>query len=82
MEAAELTEALKAIAAASRLDQRLWDANDVAAYLKLSADHTRKHILTRRDFPNPCELPGKGGEPIKRWRAVDVRDWAERWRKA
>jgi hypothetical protein len=78
---AEAIELLKRIADAQTLDARLWDTADVAAFLKLSEAHTRAHIMTRSDFPAPVDLPGKGKEPIRRYRPVDVRDWAEKWRK-
>jgi hypothetical protein len=64
------------------IDSRLWDAADVALFLKLTTDYVRKFIVTRSDFPAAIELPGKGKEPITRYRPVDVRDWSERFRVA
>lgn len=65
---------------AAGFDSRLWDTADVALFLKLNPDHVRKFICTRADFPAPVDLPGKGSEPIRRFRPVDVRDWSERFR--
>ncbi len=79
-EAADLADALKAIASAQTLHARLWDTADVAAFLKLNTAYCRANIVTRGDFPAPCDIPGTGSEPIRRWRPVDVRDWAEKWR--
>lgn len=77
----EIAELLLRIADVKTLDARLWDTADVAAYLKLSAPHVRRHILTRSDFPAAADLPGAGDEPIKRFRPVDVRDWSEKFRR-
>lgn len=76
----ELTDILKRIADVRTLDARLWDTADVAAFLKLNTTHVRRHIITRSDFPAAMDLPGMGKEPIKRFRPVDVKDWAERFR--
>jgi len=75
-----VAEAINEFRKTSRLDSRLWDTADVAEFLKLNPAYTRAHILTRGDFPKSVDLPGKGREPIRRYRPVDVRDWAEKWR--
>lgn len=76
----DVTQLLKQIANTQRIDARLWDTADVAEFLKLNADYTRRSIVTRGDFPKPVDLPGSGKEPIRRYRPEDVRDWAERFR--
>lgn len=75
-----VAEAIHALRKAHDVDARLWDTADVAEFLKLNPAYTRAHILTRSDFPKSVDLPGKGREPIRRYRPVDVRDWAEKWR--
>lgn len=76
----EVTALLKTIAGNMATDGRLWKTADVAGFLNLNPDYVREHILTRGDFPKAVDLPGKGREPIRRYRAQDVRDWAEKWR--
>lgn len=76
----EFTDLLKRALELKSLDSRLWDAADVAAFLKLNVAHVRRHILTRGDFPQAVSLPGSGKEPITRYRPDDVRDWAELYR--
>ena len=79
--AEELGELLKRIVNVQTLDARLWDFADVAMFLKLNVVHVRKFIATRGDFPAPVDLPGAGSEPIRRYRAVDIRDWSEKFRR-
>lgn len=59
----------------------LWDAADVAAYLKVSTQHLYNHkVLTRADFPRALVVPITDERPTKRWRAVEVANWAQRIR--
>ena len=76
----DLIDVLTRIANVSTLDARLWGTADMAVFLKLNTDHARVHIMSRKDFPAPVDLPGRGKEPIRRYRTIDVRDWAEKWR--
>lgn len=73
-------DVLKRITEAHTFDSRLWSTEDVALFLGLNPAYARAHILTRSDFPAAVMLPGSGEKSIKRYRPVDVRDWAEKWR--
>lgn len=72
---------MKALAEAQLLQQRMWDTEDVAAFLKLNVAYVRAHIVTQSTFPAPSEIPGAKKKAIRRWRPVDVQDWAEKWRR-
>ncbi len=77
---AEITDIIRQVVGVQALNGRLWDTADVAAFLKLNPAYVREHILTRSDFPGSIDLPGKGKEPIRRYRPGDVQDWAEKYR--
>lgn len=57
----------------------LWDAADIAGYLRRSTAVVREHVVCLPDFPRPIRLPGRGGvgksHPL--WKAVEVIEWAE-----
>lgn len=78
---AEIEDIVRQVVGVQDLNGRLWTTADVAAFLCLNPDYVRAHILTRSDFPGGIDLPGKGKEPIRRYRPGDVRDWAEKYRR-
>ena len=51
------------------------DADDVAAYLGFSVDHTRQRILCRPDFPKALRVTGH-----PRWKRSEVEVWADELR--
>ena len=54
----------------------LWTAEDIASYLKLSADTTERRVVTRSDFPAPLQPCLTGKKAAKRWFAGEVISWA------
>jgi hypothetical protein len=54
----------------------LWTAEDIASYLKLSADTTERRVVTRPDFPAPLQPCLTGKKAAKRWFAGEVISWA------
>lgn len=53
----------------------LWDAEQAAAYLGVTARHFAERIACKPDFPKAIRLAEiKGG---LRWKAEEVMDWAE-----
>lgn len=79
--AEEVQSLVREVVGVQGMNGRLWDTADVAVFLKLNPDYVRAHILTRSDFPGAIDLPGKGKEPIRRYRPGDVRDWSEKYRR-
>lgn len=56
----------------------LWDAERIAAYLKVSARQVSERYACRPDFPRPICLPtSTGAHQIRRWKAPEVIAWAE-----
>ncbi len=53
------------------IEDRLWDASDIADFLKLSKKTVQNHYITQPDFPPPCDR-------IKRWIPREVKAWATR----
>lgn len=80
---AELVSALKALVvqlSAPRVmpQDELWTCDDIASYLKLSADSTERRVVTRPDFPTPLQPCLTGKRAAKRWFAAEVIDWARK----
>ena len=56
----------------------LWDADGVAAYLKVQRRTVLEVIAPRPDFPSAIRIPTRGSGPgAPRWKAVDVIEWAQ-----
>lgn len=80
---AELVSALKALVvqlSAPRVmpQDELWTCDDIASYLKLSADSTERRVVTRPDFPGPLQPCLTGKRAAKRWFAAEVIGWARK----
>lgn len=58
------------------LDNDLWDAADIAQYMRLSKKSVQSHILGTKGFPNPVILATGG----KRWMSKEVKAWVLRHR--
>lgn len=54
----------------------LWTSDDIASYLKLAADTTKRRVVTRPDFPSPLQPCLTGARAEKRWFAAEVITWA------
>jgi hypothetical protein len=59
------------------LDAALWDADDVAAYLRVERRYVLERLAVRTDWPKAIRLTDgpKGGA---RWRAREIIAWAQR----
>lgn len=59
------------------IDAALWDADDVAAYLRVQRRYVLERLAIRPDWPGAIRLTdsGHGGA---RWRAREVIAWAQR----
>jgi predicted DNA-binding transcriptional regulator AlpA len=64
----------------SRLDRpltnELWDAEDIATYVRLSKKSVQNHMLDMPGFPRPVVLPTGG----RRWVASEIKAWVLRHR--
>jgi predicted DNA-binding transcriptional regulator AlpA len=61
----------------SQDEGELWDARQIAEYLGLSAYTVSYQLAYRRGFPTAIRL-GDGPKAKRRWKAAEVREWAER----
>lgn len=69
----------KIIRPAIPLEEDLWDADLVAAYLKVTARQVRERYALMPSFPAAIRLPTAGnGVGHPRWQAVDIIQWALR----
>lgn len=72
--AAELVqEMLKQLPPQLPAEIALWNADDIATYLRRSGNTVRNTILNRPDFPKPIRIEARG-YPL--YRANEVIDWA------
>ena len=58
------------------LDAALWDADDVAAYLRVTRAYVLQRLAPRADWPNTIRL--SDGPKLARWRAREVIHWAQK----
>ena len=60
----------------------LWDAEDIAYYMRLSKSTVQSRVITRSNFPRALRMPtssvGYGG---RRWLAKEVKQWILRCRE-
>lgn len=72
----ELASAIRALAASLPrvLDNDLWDADDLAQYMRLTKKTVQTHIITTEGFPNPVILATGG----RRWVSSEVKAWVLR----
>lgn len=68
----ELVKQLRSINA-----PQLWDAQDIASYLKLAKSTVQSHVLCKPTFPVAVKING-----TRRWLPDEVQDWAKRSREA
>lgn len=65
-----------------RNNDALWDAGDIAHYMKLSKSTVQSRIICKKSFPIALRMPtsetGMGG---RRWLAKEVKQWTLRHRE-
>lgn len=66
------------------IDVALWSTEDIAGYLRRSADVVRERIVCLPTFPKPIRLPAnrkgaKSSHPL--WKASEVIAWTESHRE-
>lgn len=64
------------------VDIDLWDVSTIAAFLKRSDSNVRERICPLPDFPKAIRLPSQGGRGHPLWKAIEVIQWAERYRES
>lgn len=63
------------------IEHALWDAGDIACYLRRSPAVVRERIACLPGFPKPYKLPAKRegritqGHPV--WQAIEVINWVK-----
>lgn len=61
----------------NKRDDDLWDADDIAHYMKLEKSTVQQRILRKPNFPRPVLLQTSldGGGGGKRWVPKEVKQW-------
>ncbi|MFM2477346.1 helix-turn-helix transcriptional regulator [Celerinatantimonas sp. MCCC 1A17872] len=77
-----IDEILEELRYQGRGNDSLWDADDIARYMRLSKSTVQGRIICRESFPLAVRLPtsdtGLGG---RRWLAKEVKQWVMRHRE-
>lgn len=76
-----LLEILNELKAQSAEQTDLWQASDIARYLRLSTSSVQSRVITRKDFPRAVVIPTDGGSGGRRWYAKEVKHWISRNRE-
>lgn len=64
-------------------DQVLWDGEQCASYLGVSAKHFIDRMSKSYGFPKPIKLPSETGRRAhNRWYAVELMKWVNQHRQA
>lgn len=53
----------------------IWDAGDIAKFLRLSRSSVQSRIICRKDFPRAIRIPTNNGSGGRRWYASEVKEW-------
>lgn len=56
-------------------EQQIWDATTAADYFGISPNYFTYTVAVAPGFPGPIEIPGTRK---RRWRAIDLFEWATR----
>ncbi len=67
------------------IEHALWDTQDIAGYMRKSAQVVRERIACLPNFPQPIRVPSKRGDKMisghPLWKAKEVIDWTESHRE-
>lgn len=61
-------------------EHELWTAQDIAAYLKLSAYTVERRVVVQPGFPKSVQPCATGAKAAKRWFAGEVITWLRQHR--
>jgi predicted DNA-binding transcriptional regulator AlpA len=56
-------------------EERIFNADEAAAYMRVSRYYFMNTIKKITGFPSPCRWSGKERMSDARWFAADIRDW-------
>ena len=59
----------------------LWNAEDIAHYMRLSRSSVQSRVIARKDFPRAVRIPTENGLGGRRWYAKEVKDWIKKNRE-
>ena len=76
-----LLEILNELKAQSAENAELWNASDIARYLRLSTSSVQSRVIARKDFPRAVLIPTDSGMGGRRWYANEVKGWIGRNRE-
>jgi predicted DNA-binding transcriptional regulator AlpA len=62
------------------MNDKLWDISDIAAWIDVSKDTVRRHLLSKSTFPKAVMIPTGRRSSHRRWVPVEVKKWVLRHR--
>jgi len=76
-----LLEILNELRSQRAEENELWNADDIAQYLRLSRSSIQSRVICRKDFPRAVRIPTESGLGGRRWYAKEVKYWISRNRE-
>ena len=70
-----LLEILNEIKTHRAANAEIWNADDIARYMRLSLSSIQSRIICRSDFPRAVRIPTSGTGGGRRWYASEVKNW-------
>lgn len=70
-----LLEILNEIKTQRAATAEIWNAHDIARYMRLSVSSVQSRIICRKDFPRAIRIPTSGSGGGRRWYALEVKNW-------
>ena len=75
MEKPILEAILAEIKSQNIMSYEIWNADDIAKFLRLSKSSVQSRIICRTDFPRPIRIPTADGAGGRRWYSKEVKVW-------
>ena len=76
-----LLEILNELRAQNAAENELWNAEDIARYMRLSRSSVQSRVICRRDFPRAVRIPTDSGMGGRRWYQKEVKYWVSNHRE-
>ena len=59
----------------SAANGEIWNADNIAQYMRLSISSIQSRIICRRDFPRAVRIPTTDLGGGRRWYAAEIKNW-------
>ena len=70
-----LLEILNELKSQRAVTSELWNANDIARYMRLSLSSIQSRVICQKSFPRALRIPTQNGSGGRRWYSREVKSW-------